>query len=1333
MNHKDKGKFKNLVANVRSRLMDDIRDAAYHRYSLNVREREKVVLSFEDSHRYQQLSAYLSDAARAYDSWNANLEQLIKERAYTLFNRLVLLMQMEVRELIPVRLISRGIEESSFRDQQEFFVALCQGDELGFGYILQQVWDRLALELPALFEHDDLHETLPIPGNTLLWLIRQMADPELFDVWRDDTTLGWLYQYWNDPDRRAVDAKIGDGGKVESHEIAAKTQLFTERYMVEWLVQNSLGAQWLAMCEKNGWDCRARIIIEGLNDKRRDWNTPGKAIPTEGYEDYWKFYVDQEISDEAVAAAPARLEELRILDPAMGSGHFLVYVFDFLFELYREQGEFFREEYSNEQIVDSILTKNLYGIDIDSRTVQIAAAALYIKAKEKCKNYRISRLNIVATDLGISHLDTRDHSVRRFIDTMEDEIGLSRDLSARIIDSLKGADYLGSLLSIDEEINRALSKDALYKRDESDREVVLEGLREFIRSHDRGEDLGLRSLANQLSKGVRLLDMLGRKYDVIVANPPYLGTGKLQSTVAESIVGFEITSKGDLYTLFIAKVDRLRKETGLSAFITMHTWMFTYSYNEFRNKELRENDFIRIAHMGRGGGFSDWGDFDKVMQTTMFVWKMKQSNFIKNWFIRLNKYRNTDKSIYLLNQTNAMIFPQKRFAEIPGSPMIYWWPEEFRQAYLKSGKLFEEGVVRQGLATSNNKRFIRKHWEISIRDLFIYNEFIGEYQSNYKWTPYVMGATGKRWFETLFNTLNTKNDRKEKYIDYINKGSGGNENPFKPFYNKQGISFSYIGTDSFLCRLRKYKSIFDVSGSSIFCDNPEKVQVLLSTNLTGYVSQSINPTINNQVGDIEKVPVLNYLQDYRVYLNRAKELYDKLFESTESNIEYRYKHLSPETFEVEEARIRDDIDKEILSHFSKETADAIYEEIGASPFNYSRWDRKEVPEGFEEAYQQSDSFLELSHTFKLHPDSILEIQEHLSLIHETRRKEEAFKHLSWATGVLLGRFDFDTGGLVDLVEEPDTRYTHPHGLLYLSALDLRDELDRVYGSNIGNKCLSTLHAILREKWGEEKGDELWDEIHNALVLDCRNDWTPAQRAKKDLNTWIRTKAFDMHSDIYKKRPIYFPLVSRRKNFYIWVNIHRWTEGTLNSILANYLKPDIRLITSRIQRLREERNQVDDKKRINEMEREISDLDNLLDELTEFTNILSRIATKGPAPEKQEVEAPFVMDLDEGVMVNSAALHEAVYPLWKDPKNKWWKALSSPSGKKDFDWSHLAMRYWPLRVFEKCRKDPSLAVAHSDYGAYAGRDLFEELHPQAAKKWREKQQDNQNKNGELDFG
>lgn len=1351
--------FKTCINSIRNRLLEDLEQSCYQYYSLNAKNRNKVNITYQEELHYQRLFTWLESPERPHSNWQDNLKDLVKERAYTLTNRLVILMQLESRDLRKVKLISQGIEKSAFRTEQDFFVALTQGDDQGFGFILQQVWDQLALELPALFEFNEIHECIPVPGPTLLWLIQQLNQDDLQPAWLDDTTLGWLYQYWNDPDRKAVDAKLNNtSGKVEVHELANKTQLFTERYMVEWLVQNSLGAQWLAICARQGWSSKAEKKIKQLKTTRAMWNEKisnnevpeTETMPVNGDEGFWKYYVPQDLAKETIEAAPFSLDKVKILDPAMGSGHFLVYVFDFLWELYQDQASLQGEKpYSAKQIIDWILNNNLHGIDIDNRAVQIGAAALYIKAKEKDPNYQIESLNLVASDLGMSHLNDDDPAITEFAKTLEEEVGLQQELSLEIIHTLKGAEYLGSLLQVDKDIERIIKANPLFTIETDIKEVqekVFQALSIFIHDHDQGEDLGVRALAKQMGKGVRLIELLGQKYNVIVANPPYLGIGKVRKEVGEHIQSYFQDAKPDLYSVFMLRALQLVKEYGCVAMVTLRGWMFLAQFEDIRLKLLRETNFLSFGDLHLGA-FKDMKD----VSATMFVYqKSRLKNLstkivrpVPKLQVRRDQYQVRKNINGLVAANEVHIFRQSKFAEIAGSPLIYWWPEEFRKSYLEATKLGEVGEIKQGLATANNNRFIRNLWEVSNSKISLEQDFNILLPSNSYWSPYIKGAKGKRWFETVTHLLNVKNQRKEKFIDYKINGSGGNENPFKSFFENQGLSFNYTGANDFLCRLRKYKSIFDVKGSTIFCKDFEKMQVILSSNLSGYITQSFNPTTSNQVGDIKKLPIHSKSLDHTIYFKRAESLYEQLFSSTEYNLEYAYQDLNIEAFEVEEARIRDEIDKELLQSYSLETIQTIYQEIGESVFDFPHWDgqQESIPEDFIESYQAEESLLKLSRQYRLHPDSLLKIKEELEIIHDDHRQDSAFKDLSWSIGVLLGRFDAQTGGLVDLAEQQRTDQNiiqdvnapqgHSHGLLYLSVLDNHEGLNRKEQANVGNACLQTLQDTLEYKWGAEKANNLWKEIDNALVLDCRSDWTPIQRSKKDLNTWIRTSAFAMHDSIYSKRPIYFPLVSAKKSFFVWVNIHQWHEGTLNSILANYLTPDSSLLDSRIKRLREDRQLISDSRELNTIEKEIADIDKLQDELQDFITKVTQLATRGPAPEFQEVEAPYVMDLDDGVMVNSSALWELVLPLWKDPK-KWWAWLSTPKGKKDFDWSHLAMCYWPERVIEKAKKDPSLAVAHSDYGQYIGRDLFTEFHPEVAVKWEEQQTKQQEKNLELEF-
>ena len=295
--------------------------------------------------------------------------------------------------------------------------------------------------------------------------------------------------------------------------------------------------------------------------------------------------------------------------------------------------------------------------------------------------------------------------------------------------------------------------------------------------------------------------------------------------------------------------------------------------------------------------------------------------------------------------------------------------------------------------------------------------------------------------------------------------------------------------------------------------------------------------------------------------------------------------------------------------------------------------------------------------------------------------------VSFALGLALGRFGANGEGILDPATA-DLSDTLPEGVCFLDgtldAGDRKDGLDQP-------PC-----RLLHDQW-KENG--------------------PAIDADTDLRTWLRTKLFsDVHKSMYENRPIHWPLSSERKTFVAWVNVHRMGEHTLRVLLADHLEPTRKRFDGELADLRAARARAD-RRAARVAERRFAQVQRAREELDQFIKNVEACAERGPQItdaqcNPRERDARYMPDLDDGVMINSAALWPLLDPQWKDPK-KWWKELSNAEGKKDYDWSHLAMRYWPKRVFTKVKKDPSLAVAHSDHGAYKGRDLFEELHPAAA--------------------
>jgi len=385
-----KSKLAKTIRSLRERLLRDLHDRADSVSRLAVPV-AKAGLSEERRIRRQRLEAWIDEQARSNRAKGETLKQaqerhrLAAEKlaAATFLNRLVVVKQLEAYQLVKPKVVTGGWDSPAYRELRDFAPDFLKDESEGYGALLQLLFDELALDLPGLFGEVGVSALFEIPTATLRAVIAALDDPELAGAWTDDTTLGWVYQYWNDPEREALDAKLHAGGKVEPHEIASKTQMFTERYMVEWLLHNSLGQTWLAICRKRGW-------------------TP--AVEAEGVLD--------------------RLEN------------------------------------------------NLHGIDIDPRAVQIAAAALMLKARSVCPQAHPRRLNLVASNLQLGSLPDDDPALVELREEVRRETGIPEELTDRIVRALKGADHLGSLLQVDREVRDAIREyeEARQKRFEEGRQ-----------------------------------------------------------------------------------------------------------------------------------------------------------------------------------------------------------------------------------------------------------------------------------------------------------------------------------------------------------------------------------------------------------------------------------------------------------------------------------------------------------------------------------------------------------------------------------------------------------------------------------------------------------------------------------------------------------------------------------------------------------------------------------------------------------------------------------------------------------------------------------------------
>lgn len=570
-------------------------------------------LAPEDRQARRVVDAFMASRGEAGESRDAAIAEFVRDAAYTWANRLLALRCMEARGLIDEVILQK--DAYGGRSLQHHRLARkqperCAGEDEGLFAVLFDEFARRAEELPLLFDPGAPEVALRPSVAALKRCIALLSgtetarggQPATDDVFVAPDALGWAYQYWNteEKDRVFEAVRTRRDAKIEGADIIPATCIYTEPYIVDFLVQNSLGATWLAM------------------------------HPESSLRRKWPYFVD-----EADRVPPARksVAELAFIDPACGSGHFLIAAFDLFYDMYLEEGELTDPA----EICAAILERNLYGIDIDERAVQIAALALFLKAKEKAPEFRPRRVHLVAANIRLP----RGHEhVEAFLRKHPDDAPLRRALDV-VFDGLAHADELGSLLQLEEPVDRVLRelreayesrRDSVHQAAlwaefeapvqgrlpldlesyEAWRERTIERLRRHFAEEAGTADLSQRFFGEAAEKGLTLAELLARRYDVVAANPPYMGSKNMGPVVKQYVGRHFPAGKRDLYAAFILRCLQLAAECGRVAMVTQQSWMFLRSYADLRAVDeanqrrsprafrglLRETTIEVLAHLG---------------------------------------------------------------------------------------------------------------------------------------------------------------------------------------------------------------------------------------------------------------------------------------------------------------------------------------------------------------------------------------------------------------------------------------------------------------------------------------------------------------------------------------------------------------------------------------------------------------------------------------------------------------------------------------------------------------------------------------------------------------
>lgn len=742
-------------------------------------------------------------------------EQVMEEAAYTWFNRFIALRYMQEHNLLPisVRVLpdAPGALPELVRQAQNVeldgvdfshVVELLEGNQTETLYteLLIALCNQLSGVLPQMFEPISDYTELLFPDGLLredsvLAMLAEVKE----ENWADIQVIGWLYQYYiSQKHDEIVDI---NGGAIQKNDIPAATCLYTTDWVVQYMVENSLGRVWL------------------------------EGHPDDTLRRQWRFYMDEMPQDEQTEAELAKLrtanqeltpEQLSIFDPCMGSGHILDYAFDVLMEIYRVQG------YTDRDAVSSIVENNLFGLDIDGRAVQMASFSIMMQACKYDKRFLKRKIH--------PHV----YEIMEWAE--DDELNILPKWSAEekrtaqlLKDTFANAKEFGSMIAICPELCDLLEK-LPENAFEEDEQVTL---------NDQS------AILVQLLKQAKLL---AGKYHAVVSNPPYMN--KFSKEMKKFIQENYSEYKSDLFAVFMYRNFGFCKAGGFSAFMSPFVWMFIKSYENLRTYILKRKSITTLIQM-------EYSAFEEAtVPICTFVLRNAPIHYTGN-YLRLSDFKGgmdvqrqkvleaqeTEKCAYRFSAR------QDNFEKIPGAPVAYWVSEAVTSIFSENPNIGAISDVKIGMGTGKNDVFLREWWEIACEKIdFNLNGVEGLKSTSARYFPYNKGGDYRLWYGNLQEVLwFDENGRK-----LMNTMSGHRENGGMNFYCKSGLTWSFISSSRFGVRFMPHGCFFDVAGSALFTQTEKEWYLLgfLCSNVCEFILKTLNPTMNYQAGNIKSLPIV---------------------------------------------------------------------------------------------------------------------------------------------------------------------------------------------------------------------------------------------------------------------------------------------------------------------------------------------------------------------------------------------------------------------------------------------------------------------------------------------
>lgn len=832
----------------------------------------------EHQEKRRKLDELMSSHLSELGDYEEARQAAINECVFTLFNRIAAIKVMESKELFP-EIITRRKENAGRSFEHNVWLENHSeernAEREGLKHFLSDQFDNLGEHIP-LYRKDYPYALMPT-ADELNEIIEKFNAVEEdadcgADVWKGDDILGWLYENFNAVEKEALKQS---GEKTEYNKVSLQSQVYTPQWVVKFLVDNTLGKAYMEMFP----DSR-------IKEKYQIANIPDHQV-----------------------RHPKDLRQMRLLDPACGSGNFLIYAFSLFYDLYVDQMENYERDYNRRDIPKMIVENNLFGVDLDERAAQISQIALFIKARELGghRSHWPEYTNVVSTHFFLDDYEKVKDTFEA-IDNLDES---KRNIMRMIWDDLSNAYKFGSLVRVDETLNKILPNDdnhSLFAQEQMEdmfsfKQQFMNQLRQKV--NELGE---LGSNAYTLAKtndAISFLEIIANEYDVVVANPPYTDSGDFGTELKKFIeenYRKPLKFNSNLYACFIKRCCELAGDDGKVGMIHPHTFMFIKTFEDVRKFMLEQTHINVMVDYGldRVNLFGPGILLDATFYTLDMNIKDKTAGIYFN--ITANQQEKFKKgslaqaySDYLNGQPNDRVYtlPQSKLKGIKSYPFIYWISDEFREKF-GGQSLNDVADPKVGINSGGNERYVRFHWEVQNLD---------------EWIQYSKGGPYNKWFGNFWVRINWKNDGKEI-----------KENPksilrSSEFFLKEGITYSASGSKGVSFRYLPPGGIADVGGSCIFPHNSENLFSLLAvlnSPLIRYISDCLNPTVNIQVGDMQRFPIAMANDDMKLSLLAIQNRDIKKYLCSFSLIELDYKE-SPISTSV-------DVIIGISSFFNKENS-----------------------------------------------------------------------------------------------------------------------------------------------------------------------------------------------------------------------------------------------------------------------------------------------------------------------------------------------------------------------------------------------------------------------------